>query len=173
MAGTPVLVHPNGRVCYAGDEQVYADGSWTDGWEQGNEEEGEAVADEEEDADADPGFDLGGPPTGDDSDDDIALEAALEAAIDGRADNDDFGDDGGSVAGDHAMETPKNFSTIGHPDCTEVTRALFGAQASAAVKLGPGDMLYLPCGWFHNVTSADQDGSEGGHLAVNYWLGPP
>ena len=28
-------------------------------------------------------------------------------------------------------------------------------------------MLYLPCGWFHEVTS------YGEHAALNYWLHPP
>ena len=30
-----------------------------------------------------------------------------------------------------------------------------------------GEMLYLPCGWFHDVTSF------GAHCAVNYWFQPP
>ena len=28
-------------------------------------------------------------------------------------------------------------------------------------------MLYLPCGWFHEVTSS------GEHCALNYWFHPP
>ena len=33
-------------------------------------------------------------------------------------------------------------------------------------------MLYLPAGWFHEVTSfSDQDSSM--HLALNYWFHPP
>lgn len=34
--------------------------------------------------------------------------------------------------------------------------------------LKPGDILYLPAGWFHQVTS-----SEGQHQALNYWWKPP
>jgi mannose-6-phosphate isomerase-like protein (cupin superfamily) len=34
--------------------------------------------------------------------------------------------------------------------------------------LKPGDILYLPAGWFHQVTS-----SQGQHQAINYWWKPP
>ncbi len=37
-----------------------------------------------------------------------------------------------------------------------------------------GETLYLPAGWFHEVTSMnDTQGKEPGHLAINYWLHPP
>lgn len=42
----------------------------------------------------------------------------------------------------------------------------------AEVWLEPGDMLYLPCGWFHEVTSFDSDQSPL-HIALNYWFAPP
>ena len=29
-------------------------------------------------------------------------------------------------------------------------------------------MLYLPCGWFHEVTSYGRE-----HMAFNYWMHPP
>jgi hypothetical protein len=32
-------------------------------------------------------------------------------------------------------------------------------------------MLYLPAGWFHNVTSFGS--GPGGHAAFNYWFHPP
>ena len=38
-----------------------------------------------------------------------------------------------------------------------------------------GDILYLPAGWFHEVTSrntAPIDGL-GWHMALNYWFHPP
>lgn len=45
------------------------------------------------------------------------------------------------------------------------------------VWLEAGQMLYLPAGWFHEVTSDDGDGSSSeerkGHLAFNYWFHPP
>ncbi|EER05448.1 conserved hypothetical protein [Perkinsus marinus ATCC 50983] len=45
------------------------------------------------------------------------------------------------------------------------------------VELLPGDMLYLPASYFHEVISySSTQGEEkegGGHLAVNYWYHPP
>ena len=38
--------------------------------------------------------------------------------------------------------------------------------------LQAGDMLYLPCGWFHEVTSIS-DPELRSHLALSYWLYPP
>lgn len=41
-------------------------------------------------------------------------------------------------------------------------------QANCAeVTLEAGNMLYLPCGWFHEVTSV------GEHCALNFWFHPP
>jgi hypothetical protein len=48
----------------------------------------------------------------------------------------------------------------------------------------PGDALYLPAGWFHEVTScsppdlaapaaAPPVASGPGHMAINYWFHPP
>lgn len=37
-----------------------------------------------------------------------------------------------------------------------------------------GETLYLPAGWFHEVTSMNAgQGKHDGHLAINYWLYPP
>jgi len=35
-----------------------------------------------------------------------------------------------------------------------------------------GQTLYLPAGWFHEVTSMGT-GKNGGHMALNYWFHPP
>ncbi|QFZ25777.1 hypothetical protein EJF18_10889 [Clavispora lusitaniae] len=40
------------------------------------------------------------------------------------------------------------------------------------VWLEPGDMLYLPCGWFHEVTSFANEDSPA-HIAMNWWFMPP
>lgn len=37
--------------------------------------------------------------------------------------------------------------------------------------LKPGEMLYLPAGWFHEVTSFSEN--EPVHIAINYWFSPP
>ncbi|KAG7661491.1 uncharacterized protein J8A68_004950 [[Candida] subhashii] len=46
------------------------------------------------------------------------------------------------------------------------------------VWLEPGEMLYLPAGWFHEVSSfASSEGSNNvkdrAHIAINYWFIPP
>lgn len=45
------------------------------------------------------------------------------------------------------------------------------------VDLNPGEMLYLPTGWFHEVTSFGKNNSKNNsdniHIAVNYWMMPP
>ncbi|KAG7884023.1 hypothetical protein KL938_002608 [Ogataea parapolymorpha] len=40
------------------------------------------------------------------------------------------------------------------------------------VTIEPGQMLYLPAGWFHEVSSFGSD-DEPVHIAVNYWFAPP
>ncbi|KAG7752736.1 hypothetical protein KL911_003467 [Ogataea haglerorum] len=40
------------------------------------------------------------------------------------------------------------------------------------VTIEPGQMLYLPAGWFHEVSSFGRD-DEPVHIAVNYWFAPP
>ncbi|CDK26855.1 unnamed protein product [Kuraishia capsulata CBS 1993] len=46
---------------------------------------------------------------------------------------------------------------------------------SLKIELNPGDALYLPAGWFHEVTSTGdfQDEIPGIHTAINYWFAPP
>ncbi|ODV58401.1 Clavaminate synthase-like protein [Ascoidea rubescens DSM 1968] len=50
------------------------------------------------------------------------------------------------------------------------------------VTLKPGQMLFLPCGWFHEVSSSGEERKDGLsiyhpsnniHVAINYWFFPP
>jgi len=45
------------------------------------------------------------------------------------------------------------------------------------VWLKPGEMLYLPAGWFHEVSSFGKESAsqnlENVHIAINYWFVPP
>ncbi|ODV64795.1 Clavaminate synthase-like protein [Hyphopichia burtonii NRRL Y-1933] len=41
------------------------------------------------------------------------------------------------------------------------------------VWLKPGEQLYLPTGWFHEVSSFAQDELNPTHIAINYWFIPP
>ncbi|AMD20544.1 HDL200Wp [Eremothecium sinecaudum] len=40
------------------------------------------------------------------------------------------------------------------------------------IDVQPGEMLWLPCGWFHEVTSFGNSDNNS-HVAVNYWFIPP
>ena len=60
------------------------------------------------------------------------------------------------------QELPLNFATNSPVDVVFET-----------VLLEKGDLLYLPAGWFHNVTSKGNDDSGGVHMAMNYWMHPP
>ena len=46
-------------------------------------------------------------------------------------------------------------------------------NSSIKVTLEEGDLLYLPAGWFHEVTSFGDEDKNNIHVAVNYWFVPP
>jgi hypothetical protein len=64
---------------------------------------------------------------------------------------------------------------------------LFAAAQCVTADVAAGELLFLPAGWFHEVTSfsaaadaadaagagASADASAATHLAVNYWFHPP
>lgn len=89
---------------------------------------------------------------------------------------------GGASADGHGLSaaraTPPNFSRIGAlprtapkewKKSTKLTSCFPGLLQSqcAELTLEEGCMLYLPCGWFHEVISV------GEHSAINYWFHPP
>jgi hypothetical protein len=42
------------------------------------------------------------------------------------------------------------------------------------VEIDPGEMLYLPTSWWHEVTSSSPDNNKSNvHMAFNYWFYPP
>jgi len=46
--------------------------------------------------------------------------------------------------------------------------------APFVVDIDPGEMLYLPASWWHEVTSSSADNSKSNvHMAFNYWFYPP
>ena len=59
---------------------------------------------------------------------------------------------------------PDNFSRLSKEE-QEKLKTECGALE---INLNAGDMLYLPCGWFHNVSSANTTSNY--HLAFNYWF---
>lgn len=74
--------------------------------------------------------------------------------------------EGGRRIVDKTVKNPNNFSTV--KNSKEID------AYSAFCELNPGDILYLPASWFHEVTSmASASDDEQGHLALNYWFHPP
>jgi hypothetical protein len=45
---------------------------------------------------------------------------------------------------------------------------LIASFAGIQIDIKEGDLLYLPAGWWHQVSS-----HEGQHIAINYWWRPP
>lgn len=82
------------------------------------------------------------------------LDVVSEATLSDDNDNDDSQDC------DNSSQMPLNFCTNSLVPAEE---AFF-----ETIELNGGDVLYLPAGWFHEVTSS---GSP--HSALNYWYHPP
>ncbi|KAJ3187004.1 hypothetical protein HDU85_007042 [Gaertneriomyces sp. JEL0708] len=49
---------------------------------------------------------------------------------------------------------------------------LLNDATQVSFSVNKGEMLYLPAGWFHEVTSYG-DADDGIHMAFNYWMAPP
>ncbi|EPX72082.1 Jmj4 protein [Schizosaccharomyces octosporus yFS286] len=58
-------------------------------------------------------------------------------------------------------------------EMSEDERTSLSKTRPLVVDLEPGDMLYLPASWFHEVTSSCQEGESNIHIAFNYWFHPP
>lgn len=77
--------------------------------------------------------------------------------------------------------TPPSFSKVDLSLGKEAVLKLFPRfpwNKCIECTVSEGETLFLPAGWFHEVTSINEDdphadGSKSGHLAVNYWLYPP
>lgn len=71
-------------------------------------------------------------------------------------------------------EFPDNFSQVDTSIDDRILSQIFpkylGARKnSITVTIKAGQMLYIPCGWFHEVKSKGEEG----HIALNYWFHPP
>lgn len=186
--GAVQRVYPNGRIVYEGGGDVLADGSDRAdvlAWQRKLRLDQAAEAA------------VGGAVSS--SDEDAALDAALGAALDDMRDNsgdlvDDFegssidsddDDDDARVSDLHRRTArdreggdaqPPSFSKVNLTLPVTTVRAAFpdfpGVDEASEVTLEAGQMLYLPAGWFHEVTSFS-DTPSGNHLALNYWFHPP
>ena len=83
-------------------------------------------------------------------------------------------------------ERPDSFSPINpglDKSVLEKEYPSFASCRQVTVELKAGQMLYLPAGWFHEVTSYSCGSASGGkdqedplgdcHMALNYWFHPP
>lgn len=77
---------------------------------------------------------------------------------------------------------PTNGSAPARTSNGEQYLPLCGCPAPIEVFLKPGQMLYLPASWYHEVTSSslppphEQEEAQAGsevHMALNYWFHPP
>ena len=109
-------------------------------------------------------------------------EEILDDVLENALMREDFEED----MSDQEEETappPPSFSKVNTSLPRDRIRKLFpkypGKEAGITLEVRAGEMLYLPCGWFHEVTSYNDDDGGGGlekassHLALNYWFHPP
>ena len=170
--GTIATVHPNGRICYAGEE-TFADGRTADD----EADEGVRAAKR---AQRRAERRLAALEEAGDAAEIEAAEEALEEAMDDamaaeerrrrlvkkrRRAQPTSAALGASAAG----STPPNFSRLGALEVDAAGRlpAALRSARLAECDLHAGEMLYLPAGWFHEVRSL------GAHCALNYWYHPP
>jgi hypothetical protein len=103
-----------------------------------------------------------------------AAAAAAEAARAGSAAAHD-----GAHPGAHHGAPPPSFSKS--PDLAREIAAregekrfpLLAQSRMLELELHAGQMLYLPAGWFHEVSSDGGGAGDGLHCALNYWYHPP
>lgn len=184
------VVHENGLINYKGSPATLQDGDFT--LENGesalerrlreargekkrgdNETAGDDEDDDDEEEDDDDG-DFGG--SDDDNDDDFAdfdgvddydelNETPPESESDESEDEND-GDDCGRTMTDKS--DPPSFSRVDYERLDEFP--LFKGAISMEFTVSAGEALYLPAGWFHDVSSKE---TGSGHVAFNYWFHPP
>ncbi len=122
---------------------------------------------------------------------DDALDSVLSVQMDNKFDKeeDDYDDKSNSMNDDEdSNDGPLNFCAINLslPEKKIIEQfPNFSNVRGTSVEVNSGEMLYLPAGWFHEVTSYSADGdadvknnsnsniNDGGHMAFNYWFHPP
>lgn len=184
--GQVKAIHPNGRVVFESQGDVLPDGSEAKevkAWNIKRDAEKELEAAEAAAARGEKGAKTRL----------AAAEHALDAVLDAALEDDAFGDFDDfeamelNEAGADAQPVP---AMAGEPDSFSKLdlslppaklRAKFpefpGVKAALEVDMEAGQSLYLPAGWFHEVTSFSSEDPEAGepgfHLALNYWTHPP
>ena len=87
-------------------------------------------------------------------------------------------DDFDKIVGEGSDEEearPNSFSKIDPATATVEEFPAFAKCREYVVNLKAGQSLYLPAGWFHNVTSfsSEEEKDDSIHMAINYWYHPP
>jgi hypothetical protein len=182
------VIHRNGFISYVGSE-TRADGVplGDDDYVNSNVEDTDDEEDEEEVV-LGKGYDYK-------SDDDEGGGSDVFSGEDGVDDFDEImgvGDDDEPITDVRVPESgngsrrPNSFSGIDLAKEDLADYPLFSSCKECIVELKAGQTLYLPAGWFHEVTSfGDEDVSASPreqlrlvdcnelHMAVNYWFHPP
>jgi len=176
--GQVVKVHPNGRINYIGFE-TQADGSETGSLESLQLELRKLKAEKELQAAelAVANKELGSAVKL--SNAEKEMEAVMDLLISDEVD--DYYDDSAESDDNEPMKkklkcndptiVPLNFSRVSNFENPGKEFPEFSRAVGEIVTLHAGEMLYLPAGWFHEVTSKNSDGSHG-HMAFNYWMHP-
>ncbi|CAD7702113.1 unnamed protein product [Ostreobium quekettii] len=178
-------IYPNGRIVYEGQGDVLADGSDAQDvalWRE--HQEACAALAAEEDAVGRKGSEKRLKMAED------RLEETLEHMLDGVAEDWPEGpgaDCNSSDEGDEEEEgeeadiledgtEPDSFSKVDLSLPYDRIREKFpqfpDQSSMLECEVHRGEMLFLPAGWFHDVTSVG-DGESGWHMAFNYWFYPP
>ncbi|CAB9506417.1 Jumonji domain containing 7 [Seminavis robusta] len=184
-------IHPNGRISYAGNE-TRADGVPLSSLEEKDDDDDD---DEEEEVVLGQGFDY----ISDDEEDQEAFEKSNQkddfeemfAQDDEKnVDDDDDNDNDTSLKNSSSKNDNSQPEDDSHPDsfsrinpCQADQDALhkefpsYGSRRQVLIELQAGQMLYLPAGWFHEVTSYSSNKNNAAlgecHMALNYWYHPP
>ena len=191
-------MHPNGRICYSGEVTD------ADGVDPGSRKAMEASLEHEraavELAEAEEALkNLVGEEgrKGMEETMDIMVEAeGGEGGEGGDSEGEESKEGEGEGKGEDEQSdpTPSNFSQV-YPSLphSELQRRfpsyVSALSRSTTATLTAGDILYLPAGWFHEVTSLSAEDEENGgeeesilgkvgkgrcgHMAFNFWFHPP
>lgn len=155
--GRVAKVHPNGLINYEG-LPTHGDGSTALAVEEAKRSKQLRAAQEELSR-------------AEDAQDEDAIDKAMDAlmAFTDGVDGWDNHEEEEEEEGDSEPSCLNHFCEI---DAAEAQRQ---GISSIVVDLKPGEMLYLPCGWFHQVQSGDSESPTANdfHLAVNWWYHPP
>ncbi|GMH42361.1 hypothetical protein BSKO_10280 [Bryopsis sp. KO-2023] len=171
-------VHKNGRIIYETEKPTLSDGSLVEAFEEFQKmkaaKEALIIAEAEQDEEAMEKAEE-------------ELDALMEKSLDGFFDDvegnveeeDSSGDDKKPKSDEVEVdeEDPSNFSKVDLSLSRKALKKKFPKfprdAACCCAEVEEGNMLYLPAGWFHEVTSFNMDDSSNGHIAFNYWFHPP